>query len=170
MTPLPDRFWPKVERRGIEECWPWTGAKVRSRGGLLYGKFGAREGELGFDRDSTQLAHRVAFYLVHGHWPVPQGLHGCDFTLCCNAENPEHIHEGTAKQNTAEMYARGRNRVPRVRMGIEASRAKLTDAQALEIIARYAVGGVSQDALAAEYGVAQPSIGLIVRGKRRSLQ
>jgi hypothetical protein len=56
-------------------------------------------------------------------------------------------------------------------MGEAAHRAKLTDAQALEIIARYGPGGIiSQQALADEYGVAQPSISLILRGKRRSLQ
>lgn len=129
-----------------------------------------RAGELGLARDSTQQAHRVAFYLEHGRWPVPWGLHGCDNPLCCNAENPEHVHEGTPKDNTAEMYARGRGSLPPVLIGERANRAKLTDAQALEIIARYAAGGISQDALALEYGVAQPSIGLIVRGKRRSLQ
>lgn len=174
--PLLDRFWPHVERRGYDECWPWTGATARSRGGLLYGKFGVRAGELGLagradgKPPSTQAAHRVAFHLVHGRWPVPQGLHGCDFPLCCNAENPEHVHEGTAAQNTAEMFLRGRGCLPPVQVGADAHRAKLTDEQALEIIARYRAGGVSQAALGAEYGVAQYSISYIVRGKRRSLQ
>jgi hypothetical protein len=123
------------------------------------------------ERDSFCAAHRVAFRLMHGRWPAPNALHGCDRPLCCNVVNPEHVHEGTAKQNTEEMFARGRGRLPPVRMGIEASRAKLTDEQALEVIARYGPGGViSQDALAVEYGVSQHSISSIVRGKRRSLQ
>lgn len=112
----------------------------------------------------------MAFYLVYGRWPEPYGLHGCDNGLCCNAENPEHVHEGTAAENTHEMFERGRGVLPPVLMGSQANRAKLTDEQALEIIDRYQAGGVSQAVLAAEYEVAQHSISIIVRGRRRSLQ
>jgi hypothetical protein len=55
-------------------------------------------------------------------------------------------------------------------MGEQASRAKLTDGQARDIIARYAVGNVSQAVLGLEYGVSQHAISVIVRGGRRSLQ
>jgi hypothetical protein len=139
---------------------------------LLYGKFWVPGEWLGLDVEkSCQIAHRIAFYLVHDHWPRPQGLHGCDNSLCCNAENPEHIHEGTAKQNTAEMFERGRGHLPPVRMGGDAARSKLSDEQALEVIARYGPGGIiSQEALAAEYGVSQVTISFTIRGKRRSLQ
>jgi hypothetical protein len=170
VIPLDVRFWAKVERRGYGECWPWTaGVALSPNGGLYYGRFGVRAGELGLDRNTTQCAHRVAFYLVHGHWPTPQALHGCDNTLCCNAENPLHIHEGTSAENHREMRERGRWSPPPVQTGIHAHRAKLTDEQALEIIARYQAGGVSQAALAVEYEVSQNSVSYIVRGKRRSL-
>ena len=166
MVPLPDRFWPKVERRGYDECWPWTGATVRTQSGLVYGRVYVP------GMPGGQPAHRVAFYLVHGRWPEPCGLHGCDFPLCCNAENPAHIHEGTIEDNNREMRERGRWSPPPVLMGSAANRSKLTDDQALEIIARYdnGRGGVSQEALATEYGVSQFAISCIVRGKRRSLQ
>lgn len=169
-APVAERFWPHVERRGLEECWPWTGASAVSRGGLRYGRFGLREGELEQSQPTTQLPHRVAFRLVHGRWPEPNGLHGCDNPLCCNAENPAHVHEGTLSDNTREMYARGRHPGLPILTGADANRAKLTDEQAWEIIRRYQAGGVSQAVLALEYGVAQPSISSIVRGKRRSLQ
>jgi hypothetical protein len=42
------------------------------------------------------LAHRLAFFLEHGHWPEPHGLHKCDTPLCFN---PRHIFEGTAQDN-----------------------------------------------------------------------
>jgi hypothetical protein len=171
VTPVADRFWVHVERLRWDECWPWTGAKspMSKVPGLFYGRFVVREGELEQEKTGTLLAHRVAFRLVHGRWPQPNALHGCDTPLCCNAENLAHIHEGTLKDNTREMFERGRGHLPIARLGIDASRAKLSDDQAREIIARYRVGGVSQAVLAAEYGVAQPSISAIVRGRRKSL-
>jgi hypothetical protein len=172
-VPAEVRFWAKVERRAANECWPWTGATVRARGGTLeYGRFWVPGEWLGRDGKSCQLAHRVAFYLAHGRWPDSQALHGCDFPLCCNAENPLHVHEGTPRDNTREMFERGRGHLPPVLLGERAGRSRLTDVQALEIIARYAdgKGGVSQDALAVEYGVSQHAVNYTVRGRRRSLQ
>jgi hypothetical protein len=170
---LPARFWRHVDRGGFDECWPWTGAPIPAKGcaHLFYGAFSVYAGELeGVVKRGNQRAHRVAFYLTYGRWPVPYGLHGCDNGLCCNAENPEHVHEGTAAQNTAEMFARGRGHPPPLLRGEHSSRAKLTDKQALDIIARYQAGGVFQAELAAEYGVSQPAISSIIRGRRRSLQ
>lgn len=165
--PLEVRFWAKVTRRGFDECWPWT-ASVHPKG---YGQFGVRAGELGLECNRPVAAHRVAFYLVHGRWPEPQGLHGCDNPPCCNVENPEHVHEGTNADNVHEMWERGRAVAPPVRTGHDLPWSKLTDEQALEIITRYGPGGiVSQEALAAEYGVSQYIISYTVRGKRRSLQ
>jgi hypothetical protein len=162
-----------VDQRGYDECWPWTGAARQAKGctHLFYGVFGVHAGELeGVVRSGNQQAHRVAFYLTYGRWPEPYGLHGCDNGLCCNAENPGHIHEGTAAQNTAEMLARGRAYPPPVFTGERHPLAKLTDEQALDIIARYQAGGVFQAELAAEYGVSQPAISSIIRGRRRPLQ
>lgn len=110
---------------------------------------------------APQLSHRVAFYLVHGRWPEPTALHGCDFTLCCNADNPGHIHEGTARQNSQECLARGRFAV-----GQRSGMAKLTDEQAQELYRRYWAGEARQVDLAAEYGITQPSVSYIVRGLR----
>src|SRR5690348_12958479 len=93
--PLEDRFWAKVERRGYDECWPWK-ASTNAKG---YGKFVLAPGQLGLARPTQRLAHVVAFRLVHGRWPVPHGLHGCDNPPCCNVANPAHVHEGTIQDN-----------------------------------------------------------------------
>lgn len=162
LVPLEDRFWAKVDRRGYDECWPWTGATALS-GGRPYGRI--------YVGGHLRSAHRVAFYLVHGRWPEPQALHGCDYTLCCNAENPAHIYEGTEREKVRRMFAQGRGSLPPVRTGARANRSKLSDEQAREVIARYGDGGViSQKKLAAEYGVSQSTIQYTLRGKRRSLQ
>lgn len=68
------------------------------------------------------------------------------------------------------MFGRGRHPGLPVLTGHAVYGSKLTDKQALEIIARYNAGGVTQSALSAEYGVSQNAVSVIVRGKRRSLQ
>jgi hypothetical protein len=103
-VPIEQRFWEKVDRRSYDECWPWT--KGTYPGG--YGKFKIVKGDLGQQTTEGVGAHRVAFRLIHGRWPTPNALHGCDNRVCCNAENPLHIHEGTQQQNLEEMDARGR--------------------------------------------------------------
>jgi len=50
-------------------------------------------------------------------------------------------------------------------VGARNGQARLTEAQVGEIRRRYAEGGVSQDALAAEFSVSQAQIWNIVRGR-----
>lgn len=155
--PLEERFWSRVDRKGDDECWLWTGGSTKGAA-----SFWIRDGELGFERGRRKSAYLVAFRLVHGRWPKPYGLHGCDNPMCCNPMNPEkelHVHEGTAKKNMQEMVQRGRNVTNRVT-------AKLTDAQVAEIRARYVPGQwPSQTFLAREYGVSQGAISFILLGK-----
>lgn len=61
-----ERFWAKVDRRGPDECWPWTDAP--DPGG--YGRF-----YLGSKQDGTGrmwTAHRVAYELTYE--PLPPGF------------------------------------------------------------------------------------------------
>ena len=156
-----ERFWSRVDRRGYDECWPW----LWGCNGQGYGTFYAKAGELGFDRDRQPGAHRVAFYLIHGRWPEPFALHGCDSPPCCNAVNPAHLHEGNVALNAQEMFARNRQGSC-VRSGEGHARAKFTDEQVREIRARYAAGGIFFTELAAEYGVTRTAISYVVKRKR----
>ena len=155
--PLEPRFWSRVDRRGDDECWPWTKGISDGRGA-----FWIRAGELGFNPGRPKAAYLVAFRLIHGRWPEPIGLHGCDNPLCCNALNPElgrHVHEGTYQQNMDEMTERGRRVVTR-------TTHKLSDTQVAEIRARYVPGRKpSQTDLAREYGVSQGAISFLILGK-----
>lgn len=86
--PLEERFWPKVDRRGDDECWPWTGAKTSAGYGHI-----ARGGEGG----GTVLAHRVSYELARG--PIPDGLvldHLCRRRDCVN---PAHLEPVTFGEN-----------------------------------------------------------------------
>lgn len=91
-----ERFWEKVDRRGgPDACWPFTG-RVDPKG---YGDFNGTE---------ETRAHREAWHLTNGS--IPRGmnvLHKCDNRPCCN---PLHLYLGTAKRNSQDMVARGRQR------------------------------------------------------------
>lgn len=99
-TPLEKRFWPKVDVRAPDQCWPFTGNRGRSGYGLIF--LSKREGKL------VESAHRVAVRLSGRH--IPEGmvvLHSCDNPPCCN---PAHLRVGTAKENTHDMLKKGRGR------------------------------------------------------------
>lgn len=110
---LEERFWSKVKRAGVDECWEWQASR-RRRG---YGQIGARG-------RTSAAAHRVAWELTHG--PIPDGLwvlHRCDNPPCVN---PAHLFLGTAQDNVADMNAKGRANHVR---GERARGARLTEDQ-----------------------------------------
>ncbi len=169
-----ERFFSKVAVGSLDECWLWQESTDQDG----YGLFWVRAGELDVPLDARtargqrgkqRRAHRVAFYLEHGRWPQPRGLHGCDNPPCCNAVSPKHVHEGTSSQNSLEMFERARQPA-RMRGGEQHYNAVLANAQVAELCRRYdhGNGGVSQRQLAAEYGVSQISVSRYVRGVRYS--
>lgn len=90
------RFWSKVDRRGIDECWLWTAGTYGKTG---YGSFWLNGRSYG--------AH-VAVFLVEGIElpPGSQVLHGCDVPLCCNFLR--HLEAGDQSKNIRDAHARGR--------------------------------------------------------------
>jgi hypothetical protein len=84
--PVEERFWEKVNKRGPDECWPWTAA---------VGKHGY--GVLGVGPHKTTTAPRFAYELLVG--PIPKGLtidHLCRNRLCVN---PNHLEVVTRGEN-----------------------------------------------------------------------
>lgn len=132
--------------------WLWTG----SRFGL-----NREYGQANLDKQRMG-AHRAMWILLRG--PIPEGLdllHQCGQTLCVN---PDHLRPGTHRQNLEEAVAArgGKHWAPR---GEAHPHAKLTEAQVADIRTRHAAGTM-QRVLADEYGVSQPNISYIVRGKK----
>jgi hypothetical protein len=103
--------------------------------------------------------HRLSWILANG--AIPDGmsvLHRCDNPPCVN---PEHLFLGTQRDNNLDMRAKGREgRFDR--KGEANGHAKLTLSQAREIRARYASGGISQEALGRNYGIPQAHVSRIV--------
>lgn len=90
------RFWSKVDVRGPDECWPWTGP-VQSNG---YGRFCYKR--------TTRSVGQVALELTTGN-PFPKGMdacHTCDNRRCAN---PAHLWVGTRSDNMRDCAAKGRN-------------------------------------------------------------
>lgn len=126
LRPVEDRFWEKVDKRGHDECWGWNGSKS-SHG---YGQLRIN--------DRLNMAHRFSYELHNG--PIPDGLdvlHKCDNPPCCN---PNHLFVGTAKDNTADMLAKGRGSKPPVskRKGEKHPLAVFTNAQVRELRRQFA--------------------------------
>lgn len=149
----PADFWARVDRRGPDECWLWTGP-FHSAG---YGKLGYQ----GKDWN----AHKLAWVLTNG--PVVGELcvcHRCDNPPCCN---PGHMFLGSRAENRQDCVAKGRHAqgdgtsarlypelVPR---GEGHGRAVLTEVQVIEIRARRREGATI-DALAAHYGIGRSQV------------
>lgn len=96
------RFWAKVDKRGPDECWPWTGAVTdRGYGNLRRGK---RE-------DGTVLAHQAALTIQTGRTLKPGETidHTCQFKLCMNAA---HYDVCSRVENTLRRHARARAAMP----------------------------------------------------------
>lgn len=128
-----------------DQCVEWRGPH-NTEG---YGVFKAR---------GDHRAHRVSYERAHG--PIPSGQlvrHTCDNPPCVN---PRHLLLGTDADNNHDMMQRRRNRQPR---GEDQGSAKLTTEQVREIRRRYALGGISQQALGNEYGINQRTVSKIVR-------
>jgi len=96
------RFWDNVSiAGGFSGCWPWKGY-VNTYG---YGAIKVQNPTTG-EFSKQHAAHRLSFEINIG--AIPKGmhvLHSCDNPLCVN---PKHLRIGTAKDNSDDKIARGR--------------------------------------------------------------
>jgi hypothetical protein len=96
------RFWAQVDKRGPDECWPWTGYVAPHGYGLYGGQVAGR----------SRLVHRIAYQFLVG--PIPDGLvldHLChtrdpqcaDTNRCPHRRcvNPAHADPCTRGENVA---------------------------------------------------------------------
>jgi len=147
-APFEQRVWRQIEKRGPDECWPWT-AKSKVTGYGTIGR-GGRDGE-------KVLAHRAVWELTNG--PIPKDgpghhgwvvLHTCDNRLCCN---PAHLRLGTQRDNVKDMDGKRRRKTV-ARQGEAHSQAKLTEADIRDIRA----SSLNNAELGRHYGVERQTI------------
>lgn len=134
-------FDSKIEK-AENGCWLWTDALFRDG----YGAVSVNRKML--------RAHRVA--LARSGVDVPKGAfvcHTCDTPRCVN---PSHLYVGSSQQNVDDAVARDRHM-----RGTRSPHAKLTDEDVIAI--RQASG--THNEIAAQYGVARPTISMIRKRK-----
>lgn len=150
---LEDRFWPKVDVRGPEECWPWMAGTDGHGYGVIWD----------LDLRRMEKAPRVAFRLAGGVLLDGQeACHTCDNPPCCNSR---HLFAGTQQENIADMHRKGRGGHPNF-VGETHPNAKLSNADVAEIRRRY-VPRQNSAALAVEFGVTRTAISQIATGRWR---
>lgn len=147
---MDDRFWSKVAfgREApfpLGRCWEWQAAK-RDFG---YGAF--------WDGRHMEKAHRASWKLTFGLIPDTLCvLHRCDNPPCVR---PNHLFLGTHADNVADMHRKNRGNV-----GERNGKAILRLEQVRTIRAMLATG-LTQQAIAEEFGVARATVQLIAAGK-----
>jgi transcriptional regulator with XRE-family HTH domain len=138
------RFREKIDAKGSDDCWNWSGA-VNNKG---YGRFKIKKVDY--------YAHRIASYLARDVDPASLCIcHVCDNPRCCN---PKHLFLGTPADNNRDCADKGR----RAR-GARHWNAKLTESQVRGILA----SAETCDALALRHGVSRSQISRIRRGERQ---
>lgn len=145
----------KVERRGEDECWPWTGYLSSGYGRIdIQGMKGV-------------YAHRVAYLCEHpGSIELRDDgtkdqcvLHRCDNPICCN---PRHLFIGTHADNMDDKARKGR--APDYSKG-KGPRCKLIPEDVLRIREAVLFGARRKD-LEQIYGVSNSVIDFVI--SRRS--
>lgn len=143
---LVTRLMAGIDFRGDDECWPWTKGKDENGYGRL-----RRDG-----KNATASRLMLEIHLMRPLDRSEECLHECDNPSCCN---PAHLKVGTHKQNF-----QGATERRRVASGERHPHTKLTEAQVIEIRARYAAGEAPHRELAEEYGVSRKCVQRIVLG------
>ena len=159
--PLADRFWEKVDKRGPDECWPWTAATSKGRGVIASGRDNPWIGLSAPWLRRMMQAHRIAWLFEHGH--IPDDLevcHQCDNGLCVNIA---HLFLGTHAENMADMLQKGRHNPGKPRGEIN-HKAKLTEARVRDILSRPR-NSQTRHELQAEFGVTASTIKHIWKGR-----
>ena len=136
----------RVDARGDDDCWPWTGPRLPAGYGTLKINIGGQQ--------HTVYAHRAAFDRAQGYLPKVV-RHTCDNPPCCN---PRHLLGGFQADNARDMMERGRANHAH---GSAHFKAKLTDEEVVEI--RWASGKHKDIAL--RYGIDTSSVTRIKAGE-----
>lgn len=142
-----EKFWSKVKRtNNPDECWEWQGIK-NSRG---YGVSAILT-----VTPIIRSAHRKAFYYAYGIVPTAFICHTCDNPPCCN---PKHLYEGSYQDNANDRVRRGRQL-----RGSLHGRAKVTDAEVLEM--RRLANGHTIASLARQFHLSESATRSIIKGE-----
>jgi hypothetical protein len=141
-----ERFWRYVEKKGLDECWPWMGNRDKDGYGSLRTK------------TSQVRAHRVSFQIHNSESIV--GLvvrHKCNNPSCVN---PHHLLVGTNQDNVDDKMAAGNE--PR-----NESHGNCKFSNETVALVRSATG--TRKDIARQFGVSESQTGNIRSGAQRQI-
>lgn len=156
-----ERFWESFKRGSDSECWIWLGSRYESG----YGQFHAQ--------GRCLRASRVSYWLNYGVDPYPlYVLHTCDNPPCVN---PFHLFLGDAGDNMQDALSKGHRKTgdahwthtnpELVLRGAAVWKAKLTEADVLDIRAMWADGERDYGKLADMFGVNRTTVNRVILRK-----
>lgn len=87
-VPLADRFWPKVDKRSDNDCWPFLGYRNQYGYGIFWDT----------ENNRNVGAHRVAYESLVGR--IPDDLTIDHLCLCRHCVNPGHMEPVTREENS----------------------------------------------------------------------
>jgi hypothetical protein len=152
-TTLAERFWSKVDKRGINDCWEWQAYTHKFGYGIIN------------DNKKIKKAHRVSWELHNGDTQGLYVLHKCDNRKCVN---PNHLFLGTQLDNIDDMvtknrHAKGKDHSNKF-LGEKNHQSKLTEKDIIEIKESLR-NGIRGDLLASKFNVSAAHISNIKNGK-----
>ncbi len=143
-----NRFWSKVDKRGPDECWLWTGSMYPDG----YGQFKDPQ------RVSPKRAHRVAMELAGVAMPSGAlALHSCDNRRCVNVA---HLRAGSHAENMSDRQTRNPTNRPGAVLTVE-------QAQVIRFLCRSTT--LLQREIGALFGVTNKVVNLIAKRKTWAL-
>lgn len=148
---LSARFWEKVDRKTIDDCWNWIGA-INSSG---YGSININ--------GNIVSSSRASWILHFGNIPANMYvLHRCDNRKCVN---PSHLFLGSHADNMRDMANKGRGKT-KIQHGENNPRSKLTENDVIAIRNLYAEGRYTLKDIGAIFDIKFQTVSDIIRKKR----
>jgi len=137
------RFWERIDKRSVNECWEWMGRKEKEGYGI-------------FTINGKRMAtHRYSYELHNGSIDKKLDvLHKCDNPACCNFL---HLFQGTHIDNMKDMISKNRHAI-----GEKIWSTKLTESEVIEIRERLQ-NKIPERTIAQEFGVSRGAISCIKR-------
>lgn len=141
---------PRIERRGVDECWPWTGGLTNGYGAGTFHKKRYKVTRWLMERKLGRKLAREEFV-----------CHSCDNPACCNLD---HLWIGSPADNMRDKVEKGRQRNGTADMrGERHPKAKLNADAVIEIWKHRHEG--SQIALAKKFGVSRGVVWRVMKGR-----
>jgi len=145
---LRNYFWERVNKNGPNGCWLWTSWKTP--GGYGAGNFNG----------VFLIASRLSVLLHNGKLDTTKAVcHKCDNRRCVN---PDHLYEGTYKENFRDMFVRGRYVFMR---GSANGHSKLNEQQVKEIRESFSPRRITKQMLADKFCISLSVIEQVIARK-----